>query len=76
MCKVLEKKTDGSLYVTVITETELQQYQADGTFTIDDPNDDGKNATFANGKSVLRGSPKRKEEGKESAGRVPKKPKL
>jgi hypothetical protein len=44
---MLEDRTDGQLYVPVITEEEIQQYRSDGTFIVDDPSDKAKNQALA-----------------------------
>ncbi|KAJ4359507.1 uncharacterized protein N0V89_000062 [Didymosphaeria variabile] len=44
---MMEDRAGGQLYVPVITDDDIQQYLAGGTYTVDDPDDKEKNHRFA-----------------------------
>jgi hypothetical protein len=61
--KLLEGKKTGKLYMPIITEEELKQYQEHGTVVVDDPGDSSKNAAlvfFDEGRKHGSLAPKRK----------------
>jgi hypothetical protein len=56
------------LYVPVMTEHELSQYQADGSIAADDPKDEEKNSALSNIAERKRSPPKRKREVSDTEG--------
>jgi hypothetical protein len=75
--KLLRGKKTGKVYMPVIAEEELRQYQENGTVVVDDPEDANKNAALVfvdEGREYRNLAPKRKREvkdgGEEEAKRV------
>jgi hypothetical protein len=66
--KSLESKKGGVLYVPVMTEHELSQYQSDGSIAADDPKDEEKNSALSNIAERKRSPPKRKREVSDTEG--------
>ncbi|KAG9184944.1 hypothetical protein G6011_11774 [Alternaria panax] len=60
---ILGKDNGSPMFMPDITEEELEKFQKDGTVAVDDPKDDGKNASLGSGgKKSKKSSPKQKRE--------------
>jgi hypothetical protein len=64
--KSLKNKKGGVLYVPIITEGELSQYQADRSVTTDDPKDEQQNAALSDIVERKCSPPKRKRDRNDS----------